>query len=64
MAMTKTQAKEKAREILQSAIGCAYYKLENENLSDEDVELICQYINALGERARACKAINTQYIAY
>lgn len=63
MAMTKIQAKEKARNILRSAIGCAYYKLENESdLSQEDTDLIIQYINSLGERA--CKAIGTEYVAY
>ena len=60
--MTKTQAKEKAKSILQSAIGNAYYKLENENLTNEDEALILEYINKLGERA--CKAINTQYTIY
>ena len=63
MAMTKIQAKEKARNILRSAIGCTYYKLENESdLSQEDTDLIIQYINSLGERA--CKAIGTEYVAY
>lgn len=63
MAMTKTQAKEKARDVLRSAIGCAYYKLENKNdLSQEDTDLIIQYINTLGERA--CKAIGSEYVAY
>lgn len=60
--MTKKQAKEKAKNVLCSAIGCAYYKLENENFSEEDKELITQYINSLGERA--CKAIGTEYVAY
>lgn len=63
MAMTKSQAKEEARDILASAIGCAYYRLENESgLSQEDRDLITQYINTLGERA--CKAIGTRYISY
>lgn len=63
MAMTKTQAKEKAKDILQSAIGCAYYKLEDESeLSEKDINLIIQYINSLGERA--CKAIGSEYVAY
>lgn len=60
--MTKTCAKEKARKILQSAIGCAYYKLENEELSPEDIDLITEYINILGEKA--CKAIKVDYVTY
>lgn len=62
MAMTKTEAKEKAKDILQSAIGSAYYALENENLSEENAKLVNQYINTLGKRA--CKAIGTEYITY
>lgn len=60
--MKKTEAKEIAMDIMQSAIGCAYYRLESENYSEKEVELICRYINVLGERA--CKAINLKYITY
>lgn len=62
MKMTKTAAKEKAKSILQSAIGAAYYKLENENLTSEDEALILEYIDKLA--TKACKAIGTEYISY
>lgn len=62
MAMTKTAAKEKAKSILQSAIGSAYYRLENESFSSEDQALILEYINKLG--SKACKAINAEYVTY
>lgn len=62
MAMTKKQAKEKAKEVMTEAIGYAYYRLENENLSEEDNALVVQYMNEIGKRA--CKAIGTEYVAY
>ena len=60
--MKKTEAKEKAKKILLDQIGIAYYSLENEDISDEDKELIIEYINQLGERA--CKAIGGKYVSY
>lgn len=62
MSMTKTQAKEKAKTILQSAIGNAYYKLENEDLTSKDEVLVLEYINKLA--TKACKSIGTEYISY
>ena len=62
MKMTKTQAKQIAREMLQSVIGCTYYRLENEDYSEEEKDLINQYLHILGERA--CKAIGTEYVSY
>lgn len=62
MSMTKKEAKEKAKKILQSIIGVAYYKLENEKLAPEDAELITSYINQYGERC--CKAIGVEYVTY
>ena len=60
--MSKKEAKEKARKVMQSAIGTAYYKLEGEDLSPEDAEKVISYVNQLGERA--CKAIGLKYITY
>ena len=60
--MTKTQAKEIARDMIQVAIGCAYYRLESEDYSKEDEDLIIQYLHTLGNRA--CKAIGTEYVGY
>ena len=60
--MTKTEAKTKVRNIMQSVIGCAYYRLENENLTEKEKELIIEYINKLGKRA--CKSIGCDYVTY
>lgn len=60
--MTKSEAKTKAKKIMQSVIGCAYYRLENEDLTEEETMLIMEYINKLGERA--CKSIGCDYVTY
>ena len=41
------------------AIAVAYYKLEDENFTQEEVEQITQYINQYGEAMG--KAINKRY---
>ena len=61
--MSKSEMREKAKEILQDSIAVAYYKLENEsNLTDEEVEQITQYINQYG--TAACKAFGREYVTY
>lgn len=60
--MTKSEAKTKAKNIMQSVIGCAYYRLENEDLTEEETALIMEYINKLAERA--CKSIGCDYVTY
>lgn len=60
--MTKKEQKDLARELMATAIGCAYYKLEDCDLSDGDEQAILAYLNKYGERA--CKAIGTVYVAY
>ena len=60
--MTKTEAKEKAKDILQEAIGVAYYKLENERYTPEDKQMIIDYINKYG--TAACKAFGKRYMTY
>lgn len=64
MRMKKTQAKEIARDIIAQSIGIAYYKIvdNDTDYSEEEKELIVEYINQLGKRA--CKAINTEYVSY
>lgn len=41
--MTKTEMREFAKDKLMEAISTTYYKLENENLSDDESEQICKY---------------------
>lgn len=61
--MTKTEAKAIAKDVLQEAIGCAYYKVSDSgNYSEEDTDLILSYINKYGESA--CKAFGERYITY
>lgn len=57
--MTKKDMRELAKEKLMEAIAVAYYKLEDENLSDEENEQICKYINQYGEAMS--KAIGKSY---
>lgn len=57
--MTKTEMREFAKDKLMEAISMAYYKLENENLSDDESKQICKYINQYGESMG--KAINRKY---
>lgn len=60
--MKKKQAKEEARDIIQHAIGIAYYTLENKDYTESEVELITQYINK--EATRILKLINREYVTY
>lgn len=60
--MTKKEQRDFARELMATAIGCAYYGLESHALSDDDEQAILSYLNKYGERA--CKAIGTIYVAY
>lgn len=57
--MTKTEMREFAKDKLMEAISMTYYKLENENLSDDESEQICKYINQYGESMG--KTINRKY---
>ena len=60
--LTKTEAREIAKKLLQESIGVAYYRLENESYSEEDEQLIIDYINKFG--TAACKAFGKEYITY
>lgn len=61
--MKKTEAKEIAKERMLEAIGVAYYKIsDSDEYSDEEVEMIIQELNKLGERM--AKAIGGRYITY
>lgn len=57
--MTKTEMREMAKDKLLESIAVTYYKLEDENLSEEDVEEINKYINKYG--TAMAKAINRRY---
>lgn len=57
--MTKTEMREFAKEKLMESIAVAYYKLEDENFSDEENEQICKYLNQYGEAMS--KAIGKKY---
>lgn len=57
--MTKTEMREFAKDKLMEAISMTYYKLENENLSDDESKQICKYINQYGESMG--KTINMKY---
>lgn len=57
--MTKTEMREFAKEKLMESIAVAYYKLEDENFSDEEAEQISGYINQYGEAM--AKAIGKRY---
>lgn len=47
--MSKTEMRELAKNKLMEAIAVAYYKLEEENLTDEEREQVSAYINQYGE---------------
>lgn len=55
----KQEMREFAKEKLMESIAVAYYKLENENFSDEENEQICKYINQYGKAMG--KAIGKKY---
>ena len=57
--MTKTEMRELAKDKLMEAIAVAYYKLEDENLTDEEIEQVSTYINQYGEAMG--KAIHRNY---
>ena len=57
--MTKTEMREFAKDKLMESIAVAYYKLENENFSDEETEQIIKYIVQYGQAMS--KAIGKQY---
>lgn len=57
--MTKTKMRDFAKDKLMEAIAVAYYKLEDENFTEEEIEQICKYINQYGEAMG--KAINRRY---
>lgn len=60
--MKKSDAKEIARDILQDAIGEAYYKIDEEKYSEEEQDLISEYLEK--EAERLMKLINREYITY
>ena len=57
--MSKTEMRKFAKDKLMEAIAVAYYKLEDENFTEEETEQIIQYINQYGETM--AKAINKTY---
>lgn len=57
--MSKKKMREFAKDILMRSIAVAYYKLENENLSEEEEKQITLYINQYGETM--AKAIGRRY---
>lgn len=60
--MKKTEAKEIARNIIQDAIAVAYYKVEDENYTEEEKELIYKCIEE--QAKKILKTINRDYITY
>lgn len=62
--MKKSEAKEIARDILQDAIGEAYYKLDldTDKYSDDEQDLIIEYLEK--EAERLVKLIDREYITY
>lgn len=57
--MTKKEMREIAKEKLMESIATAYYKLENEDFSDEEIEEITKYICQYG--TAMAKAINKKF---
>lgn len=61
--MNKLEAKEIARDILQDAIGVAYYQLETEkHYSENEKEMIGEYLAK--EAVRMLKLVGREYITY
>lgn len=56
------EIKEIARDIIQEAIGTAYYHLENRNFTEKEKELISNEIKK--EATKALKTINRNYITF
>lgn len=63
---TKTELKAIAKDVLKNAIGCAYYKIADDDedfgLYAEEKEAVIAYINKYG--AAACKAFGEEYVSY
>lgn len=57
--MTKKEMRKMAKNKLLESIAVTYYKLEDENLSEEEVHQISKYINQYGEAM--AKAIGERY---
>lgn len=61
--MTKTQAKDIAKQALIDALAVAYYPLSDSGeYTDEEMELISEQMAKLGERM--AKTIGERYITY
>lgn len=57
--MSKSEMRKIAKDKLMEAISCAYYKLEEEDFTQEEIEQIMVYINQYG--IAMGKAINERY---
>lgn len=57
--MTKTEMREKAKDVLMTSIAVAYYRLESEDLSEEETAQISKYIDQYGKTM--AKAIGETY---
>ena len=57
--MTKKEMRNFAKDKLMESIAVTYYKLEEENFSEDEVEQISKYINQYGEAMG--KAIGRKY---
>lgn len=57
--MSKKEMRELAKDKLMEAIAVAYYKLEDENFSEEEEKQIIAYINQYGDTM--AKAIRRRY---
>lgn len=61
--LTKTEMKEKARDVMAEAIGTAYYKIcDDDDYSEEEKEIILHYLDKFGKAA--AKAIGRNYTTY
>lgn len=60
--MMTTQQIQMERDILQDAIGEAYYKLDTDKYSDDEQDLIMEYLEK--EAERLVKLIDREYITY
>lgn len=64
--MTKTEMREHAKDVLQEAIGQAYYMvsegIDGQGLTEQEKNDIIEYINQYGKSA--CKAFKRDYITY
>ena len=60
--MKKTNAKEIARDILQEALAVAHYKIDEDEYSEEEQDLISECLNK--EAERMLKLVNREYITF